>query len=1092
MLLSAPSLLAQQVSGHVLAPDGEPLAEARVELEVLLPADQLAERQLSGELTPDLVARARTDRDGGFSLEAPQPGFWRVVVRHPEYLPANFDLSPLLADRRLPGLTLQRRSELVAWWLTDDDQPLADVHFAARGWSAAWRASSRDGWWPADRWARSRQDGRSIIACESDEKVSIAAADGDRFLFRIVDCTAGVVELRLVDALRPVRVVHAADDAALDRPASQVFGFVRWPFLAFGLSDEDGMLRAPFDWQEKVPLVFADVSAFYGEPRLREDAQAAESSQPPVFELPATYEVVGRVVDRLDERAISQAFLWAGRGAHFFRTLGRDGSYVLRLPVGDDVAVGFGAPGYVPLRHRFSEATEQLARLMPALAVSGRVVDVQGNGIAGARVRSAKPRLLLVGQRNPEGELIRSTIEEISGEDGTFQLQGLAPERPISLQVSRSGFADHRERLPSQPAGSDLDDVMITLERGYDGFGWVVTENDLPIAGAEVALLPALTGSASVQDYAVQHNFGATTDAEGYFQLQDLPAGTFYLAAKSRGFPELLVPGIEIVETGEPLDLGTVVLVPGLLLSGRVIDDAGEPVAGAQLSVRNADGEQIVVQRAESPWFATVTSRQNGSFHLDGLPRERRLTVLVSADGFLPRTVPVTTENTDQQLTVELTVGAGVRGVVLEPGGEPAAGARVVARAPGPDRRLDATAKSADSDAEGRFRIEGLRPSEYELTATTDRARSTPSRHQLDGGGTLDVLIQLEPRATVEVTVTTPDGARLALARVQTLVPTPWGQRPTHDFTDQSGEAVLGPLDAGSHTVRAHHDQYESVEAQVEVAGTSAVPLTLAFERRRDTAESRVAGRVVDPAGRPIADARLSLEGGGGRAATSSSDGSFELVSQAGEVVLECRHADYPTYRERLDLTGGDALGLQIVLEPGAAVVGQVTGIEPEQLARVVVVARGPLTELDKPIAERPIFEQTYGSINFEGAYRVSGLSAGEWQIRAELLNPKRSASQRVELTGNEEVRVDLHFDTGYSLTGSVFAGGEAAGGAVVIVTCRGEFRAETFVDRQGRFAIDNVPGRSCVVQAQTADRSREARQELEVTFDTDVVLDLQ
>ncbi len=1114
-------ILAQDVSGQVHDPRGEPLAGVTVELEVLLPAHQLAVQQLEArlrayEFAPNVATAGRSDRDGGFHLTAPRPGFWRIVVRHPEYLPASFDLSPLLADRRLPDLTLQRRSELVTRWIDEDGEPVSDLRFTARGWSAAWRESSRQGWWPADRSARTRDDGVAAVPCESGEKVSIAVVTHDRFLFQVADCHAGLVELQLANKLRTARVVDADG-----KPAESVYGFIRWPFVSFGVTAEDGGVVGPFDWQETVPIVFADTRAFYGEPRPLHpgpvdvdpvdvdslDEMASTTGLPPTelptpdrpvaevltFELPATFEVSGQVVDRTDDRAINDAFLWVGRGAHFFQTLEGGGHYELRLPVGSEASLGFGASGYIPMNYRLSRPGEWVARLVPSLSVAGRVVDVTGEGIGGAKISSVRAHQVFSALDSPGGNLILAQIDETTAEDGSFELRGLAPERSLKLEVARLGYAVHHEVLSPRAIGGGSPEFVITLERGYDGFGWVVNENDLPIAGAEVSLLPALTGSASDQDFAVEKNFGATTDAEGFFQLHDLPIGTYYLAAKSQGFPEHLVPGIEIVAGAEPVDLGTVTLVHGILLSGRVVDPEGEPVAGAQLSMRNADGEQIVVQRAGSPWFAAVTSRQNGSFHLDGLPSARRLVMVVSADGYLPRTLPVTTGEEDQQLTVELSSGARVVGIVLEPSGSPASGARVQAQATQGLRRLDATSKDTQADQAGRFEIGGLRPGDYELTARSKDARSEVLRRELRGSVGTEVVIQLEPRSTIDVILTDLEGVPVAGAGLTALIEsgTRSGRRGTYARSDQAGLAVLGPLDPGKYIIKATHGDFEAIEAEVEVLAPGSLPLALAFEQRRDLTTFRLSGRVVDEAGLPVKGARLSIIGARPGHAVTGSDGSFEITAPADEYRLSCQHAEYPTYRSGpIDLTAGDVSDLLVELAPGAAVVGRVTGVSTEEFAQVVVVARGPISgEGGLPLS----FGQHYGSINFEGEFRVPGLQAGEWQIRAELLNPKRAASERVEIpAGANEIRADLHFDGGYRLTGGVFDGGEPTAGVVVVMTCSGEFRAEVSTDSEGRFTIDNIPAEACVVRARDPDSGVEARQEIEMTFDSEVVLDFR
>ena len=123
------------VSGAVLGPAGGGLQGARVELQRLLPAHRLAALQLAGEAAPQVLAQTRSDRDGSYRLAAPGPGFFKVVVRHPEILPAGHELSPLLDDRQLADLAVQRRSELLTRVVDAQRRPVAGLTLAVRGGS---------------------------------------------------------------------------------------------------------------------------------------------------------------------------------------------------------------------------------------------------------------------------------------------------------------------------------------------------------------------------------------------------------------------------------------------------------------------------------------------------------------------------------------------------------------------------------------------------------------------------------------------------------------------------------------------------------------------------------------------------------------------------------------------------------------------------------------------------------------------------------------------------------------------------------------------------------------------------------------------
>ncbi len=323
MLLAPPAAAAPiEVRGRVVAEGGGGLAAARIEVQPLIPPHLAAEHQLAGRLAPEAAARTRSGSGGGFRLQAPQAGFWRLVVRHPAYLGARADLAALAADRRLADLPLKRRSELAARLVGADGEPLAGVLVAARGWSSRWRHLSAAGWWPADRTVQSAGDGAVAVPCAAGESVSLAAFHRGHYLHRIVPCDAQGVLLELAEPLSDAVVVHADGEAAV------VQGFLRWPFLAFGASDEEGRIRAPWRPDDPPPVAFADGEGFYAEPSLG----WVEAEDLPAFQLAAGEPIAGRVVDVLSRRPLAGAWLWLGRGSHHFRITGRDGTFRWRLP----------------------------------------------------------------------------------------------------------------------------------------------------------------------------------------------------------------------------------------------------------------------------------------------------------------------------------------------------------------------------------------------------------------------------------------------------------------------------------------------------------------------------------------------------------------------------------------------------------------------------------------------------------------------------------------------------------------------------------------------------------------------------------------
>ena len=81
----------------------------------------------------------------------------------------------------------------------------------------------------------------------------------------------------------------------------------------------------------------------------------------------------------------------------------------------------------------------------------------------------------------------------------------------------------------------------------------------------------------------------ATTDAQGRFEIRDLPGGRYTVSASKGGFVSIQYGQRRPSESGTPLDIGegqtlekVVIALPrGSVISGRITDEFGEPVANA-------------------------------------------------------------------------------------------------------------------------------------------------------------------------------------------------------------------------------------------------------------------------------------------------------------------------------------------------------------------------------------------------------------------------------------------------------------------------------------------------------------------------------
>jgi hypothetical protein len=115
------------------------------------------------------------------------------------------------------------------------------------------------------------------------------------------------------------------------------------------------------------------------------------------------------------------------------------------------------------------------------------------------------------------------------------------------------------------------------------------------------------------------------TDAEGRYELTQLPAGRYQLKATRGGYVEVAYGQRRPFERGRPLELGDGVVLqnidfalpPGAVVTGRVVDEMGEAFAQAYVSLARRqyiDGErQLVAQNGSS-------TDDRGEFRIFGVP----------------------------------------------------------------------------------------------------------------------------------------------------------------------------------------------------------------------------------------------------------------------------------------------------------------------------------------------------------------------------------------------------------------------------------------------------------------------------------------
>lgn len=753
---------------------------------------------------------------------------------------------------------------------------------------------------------------------------------------------------------------------------------------------------------------------------------------------------------------------------------GGDGSAVLSVAPG---AIEVLAPGRVDAV-RAGGASPEVVILPPARERSLEVLGAGGEPLAGAEVRLADDGWT-VGTTDGRGRLVMGgrftepVLLEVHGRPD--RPPGEVHEVILLPRVGDETAEPEAVRVPRAAAeGAPSGPLAVVLPPGRAAFGRILDLEEQPLEGATVVLTPARGGAGEPMEL--------TTDPAGRFLGAAVAWDAFDLTADADGFAPATLRGMELPESSGPADLGSLLLQPGVAIDGRVIDPEGGPVAGARLHFREATGRPAPSERErlleDEP---AAVAGDDGRFVVDDLAPGRPVDLLASAEGFLPVwTLAVEAPPTDP-LVITLEPAAQLSGRVVDQDDEPVVDASVTVTSTGSPEgtvgvvaRREVGSRTAPTDERGRFQVDGLAPGPTRVEAAAEGYLSAgPVETDLPLGGEVrDLEIVLRRGAVIAGTVADEAGEPVAGADLRA--------GPARGSSAADGTFRLVGLDVGFVGLFTYHPDFKPAAQEVEVRpGTNTVEVVLedGFV---------LAGRTVDEGGRPLAGTRVqlraeSLRGGRGYQVVSGADGAFRaVVGDAGRYrLVALREGFAPRQISGLTLGPTPVEDLEVVLSPGTAIVGEILGLELDDLATVEVVA------------SRDDLGEVHGTVDYSGRYRVDHLLPGDWRLRAQVAGGRRQATATVAVPeGVREVERDLDLGDGVTLSGSVSTGGEPIPAAHVVLTgltVTAERSVATGYD--GSFRIDDLdPGR---YRLDVLDPSRALSHLEDLDLDRDRRLDL-
>lgn len=1107
------------LQGRVTTSEGKPLAGVSVRLRPLLSAyerDLLAWR---GEMPP-VVHEVKSQSDGGYWLRAPDTGFWQLELSREGYESRLQGIVPLTEDMVMEDAELPPAKEVVVRLLDAAGEPVRARLLATLTKPATQQAMNflaAESWQPMPWIGQSRADGRARLSLAEPDQWQLEAV-APHHQPRQLPLAEGETTVRLHHGESRLLQVVDADGGAVAGVVLRLHDFD----LPLAASDEQGKLRAHLP-QGPVTLTARDAEGRLQEMLLPaptpageavdkgetvdsetvdkgetvdnevDTAKAASGEVPAgVFELPKGRRLTGRVLESRHRQPLAGALVWLMEHESLVWTRSDDtGGYSLLSPPAAPYGILAASPGYTPafaMQGDLPTAAKPGPTLLldPAASFEGLVVtadgtpipDIDGNLELGASKGTFDFKSIL-GMRRSGAR---------SDAQGRLSFTGLPVDRGFTLHLEGAGWAPVDYKVDPLQAFEQRTGGRWQMVPGRRGVGRIVDLEEQPVVGAEVQLQPATADS--FRSFIMAEAAPLyTTDGSGAFAIPDLAAGRYDLVATASGYSRGQVRGLEIPVGEGEIDLGVVIMAPGVDLLGKVVDVDGQPIAEAEIFAMQSGDRGNPVFTAMAQGKPDTLSDIDGKFVIpDGTAGERR-NILVTRQGFVSALAPNIELPQTKPLEVVLKPSSKIEGRVVDADGAPVEGANVVAWPEGRssmDYGRSYSEHREPTGVDGRFELSEVAPGPTLIQVTksgfqalTVGGLEVPADRPLQG-----VELRLVVGAQLSGTLTDAAGEPVGGALVKAMGPD--GQMSEGGFaqTDGDGRFLISSLALGAHTISTMGEGLNRASKNIIIEpGENRVDLQM-------MATVTVSGHVFEASGRPLQGAQVMLHPqdqrgfmAGQTGADSLADGSFEIDQvPAGRYRVQAHKEGLGSRQlpEMLEVAEAPISGLELRLGGGGRVLGRILGLSYEDMNRVRVSAYADGAEVTQP--------------DFEGKFRVDNVPAGEMTLVAQLAGTSRSARQKVVLEeGVSEVVADLEFVTGYQLTGTVYKSAQLEVGMPLNLSAvNATYHASTTTGSDGTFLFEDLQAGK--YRLHLGDWRTQFRQteELEIDGDEDLRIDLE
>ncbi len=771
----------------------------------------------------------------------------------------------------------------------------------------------------------------------------------------------------------------------------------------------------------------------------------------------------GRALDAATRQPLAGALVWCTSCDPFGWAFAKpDGAFRFEAAPHERYQVEAAAAGHLAAFVADAVSAQPAVLLLElAAALAGLVVDAAGGPVAGVAVR-ARPSGEWDSRLSPRDASPRTA----SGADGRFRFPRLLPRQLYEVSAHPEEHAPARLVARTPPPGGKAPPLRLVLAPGQTVVGRVVDPDGRPVAAAEVNLrrVQRQPGMSHGNGFtAGGAGTSAATGADGRFRFQRVEAAEYDLQVTRRGFAVTGRAALAVPAQKDEVDLGDVVLEPGVVLEGRVVGPKGVPVVGAEVWAwpDNMSFEHTLFQHEP------VRTDADGAFRLGDLRRGEQVRLEVAHPSYAPHSSEVEVPPAEP-LTIELRLQGTLAVRVVDPDGEPVPGADVsavvetkVSSGQGVFSMGSSSYGLGKTDREGNL-LAHPQPGAYvlEVSAAGFETQRVPGVEVPAGGEARPVKVALRrgTGATLIGRLTDHAGQPLPGCHVQAVPDlesaeaAPFGRHHAATTqTDADGSYRLEALRPGRYEVEAQGRRQRVAHGTVQLeSGTQRLDLVV-------EAGVEVSGRVTDSAGRPIAAAAARLQtlpGGSTFQSSTAADGSFLsdwVPDGTYQLFVAARGYAGAVAPGEVRVDGTAVGGLEVRLdERSGAISGQILGLDPAQRSRVRVEAHQPGSDMG------------FSAVGPDGRYRIADLAPGDWEVRAATDYGQQASGQVTLEPERPEAFLDLELEARPTLAGRVTFDGRPLAGADVRLS--GPYDAGGPTAQDGSFRLAVPPGRYTLI----------------------------